>query len=303
MNSPSSSSSSTTIQSAGRRGLDAYLNIHNVNPVTVGIAHIMLDAFEILTTSGVVLWSKEYAPVSSNVINTLINDVFIEERMLQSQSQSQSNSNSNSAAVDDRQAARNPPFRKDKYTVKWTTAKDVGLIFVAVYQSILHLSWVDNLLDVVRVLFVKQYGSRLSKTSPAAIDCSSFAPTFAALVSKFDTTATAADQDSASTTSVLTPPSSSGGTDDGRDEPPPPPPTVPGVKKRMSTFCFCFLSCLFSFSFSFSLFSLFQASCADRTYYLFLQLPHQQSIRMPTQTPILPPLSLLRTHPGPHHPR
>ncbi len=73
----------------------------------------MLDAFEILTTSGIVLWRKEYAPVSSNVINSLINDVFIEQR-------GQKSSDGGS----------NPAYRKDKYTLRWTSAKDVGLIFV-----------------------------------------------------------------------------------------------------------------------------------------------------------------------------
>lgn len=72
----------------------------------------MLDAFEILTTSGIVLWRKGYAPVSSHIINSLINDVFIEER---------------GAAKD---GAPAPAYRKEAYTLKWTSAKDVGLIFV-----------------------------------------------------------------------------------------------------------------------------------------------------------------------------
>jgi signal recognition particle receptor subunit alpha len=73
----------------------------------------MLDAFEILTTSGIVLWRKEYAPLSSNVINSLINDVFIEDR-------GQKNVGDGS----------NPPYKKDKYTLRWTSAKDIGVIFV-----------------------------------------------------------------------------------------------------------------------------------------------------------------------------
>jgi len=79
----------------------------------------MLDSFEILTTSGVVLWSKSYVPVSSNIINALISDVFIEEKLP-----------SGNKAGDDNRASRNPPYRKEKYTLKWTTAKDLGLIFV-----------------------------------------------------------------------------------------------------------------------------------------------------------------------------
>lgn len=74
----------------------------------------MLDAFEIVTTSGIVLWRKHYAPLSSSVINSLINDVFIEERQ-------------KPAGGD---GAGHAPYRKDKYTLKYTTLKDAGLIFV-----------------------------------------------------------------------------------------------------------------------------------------------------------------------------
>lgn len=74
----------------------------------------MLDDFSIITTSGIVLWRKSYAPVPTNVVNSLINDVFVEERQ-------------KSAGQDGNVSA---PYRKDKYTLKWTSAKDVGLIFV-----------------------------------------------------------------------------------------------------------------------------------------------------------------------------
>ncbi|KAL1304806.1 hypothetical protein AAFC00_003734 [Neodothiora populina] len=192
----------------------------------------MLDAFEILTTSGVVLWSKSYAPVSSNVVNSLISDVFIEDRL-----SSLTISSSSSASKEDTQSARNTPFKKDKHTVKWTTAKDLGLIFVAVYQSILHLPFVDDLLDVTRALFIKQYGKELKMASaPSRLDCSPFAPTFDALVAKLDKTSITAesvsrsDHDSTSA-AELTPPSSTAGTEDGFEEPPPPPPPVPALKK------------------------------------------------------------------------
>jgi len=79
----------------------------------------MLDAFEILTTSGVVLWSRAYVPIGANIINSLIKDVFIEERHTPG-----------ARATDEASAMRNPSYKKDKYTLKWTTAKDLGLIFV-----------------------------------------------------------------------------------------------------------------------------------------------------------------------------
>lgn len=184
----------------------------------------MLDAFEILTTSGVVLWSKTYAPVGSNVVNSLINDVFIEDR-----------TGSVAKSTEDSLSARNPPFKKEKYTLKWTTAKDLGLIFVAVYQSILHLGWVDDLLDVTRSLFIKQYAKDLKKPNTSSIDCRPFAQTFDALVARLDKSAVEpaprSDQDSTSA-AELTPPSSAAGTEDGFEEPPPPP--VPSLKKRVS---------------------------------------------------------------------
>jgi hypothetical protein len=74
---------------------------------------IMLEAFEILTTSGVVLWSKSYAPVGAHVVNSLINDVFIEERV-----QLQATTNTS------------PIYKKEKYTLKWKRVKEFNLIFV-----------------------------------------------------------------------------------------------------------------------------------------------------------------------------
>jgi signal recognition particle receptor subunit alpha len=75
----------------------------------------MLDTFEIMTTSGVVLWSKSYVPVGAHVINCLINDVFIEEKVRPQDSAAE---------------AVSPLYKKDKYSLKWKRVKDFGLIFV-----------------------------------------------------------------------------------------------------------------------------------------------------------------------------
>jgi signal recognition particle receptor subunit alpha len=83
----------------------------------------MLDSFEILTTSGVVLWSRSYAPTSPSVINSLITNVFIEERTLPG-----------AGIADDISAANNPPYKHDQHTLKWTTVKELGLIFVVSYR-------------------------------------------------------------------------------------------------------------------------------------------------------------------------
>ncbi|KAI9688149.1 MAG: hypothetical protein M1822_001655 [Bathelium mastoideum] len=169
----------------------------------------MLDSFEILTTSGVVLWSKSYVPVSAKIVNSLINDVFIEERIP-------------AAGGGDDTAA----YKKEKYTLKWTTAKDFGLIFVAVYQSLLQLSWIDKLLDNVRTLFTNMYGDQLKKPNTTQVDCP-FDDYFDRQVQALEKSSGVATSRLAATASPTepeyTPPSSS----DRNDEPPP----IPGLRK------------------------------------------------------------------------
>lgn len=102
----------------------------------------MLEAFEILTTSGVVLWSKSYAPVGAHVINSLINDVFIEEKVVPQ------NTSANGAL---------PVFKKEKYTLKWKRVKEFNLIFVvrliavACRMSQVASRMVDTLLRFTRI--------------------------------------------------------------------------------------------------------------------------------------------------------
>ncbi|EKG18030.1 Signal recognition particle SRP54 subunit GTPase [Macrophomina phaseolina MS6] len=172
----------------------------------------MLDSFEVLTTSGVVLWSKTYAKVPAKTIDALINEVFIEER--------------SEVATDDQNAAQKPTFKRDRYTLKWTTAKDFGLIFVAVYQSLVHLTWIDKLLDNVRALFTELYKDQLRKRSTAVINCP-FDDYFDRQVQELEPNQGSLRtlESSVSTVAEFTPPSSSG--TDQADAPPP----MPGLRK------------------------------------------------------------------------
>lgn len=79
----------------------------------------MLDGFEILTTSGVVLWSRSYASISAGLINGFIKDVLIEENVVPVEN-----------VAEDGSRTVNAPFRKDNYTLKWINVRDLGLIFV-----------------------------------------------------------------------------------------------------------------------------------------------------------------------------
>lgn len=78
----------------------------------------MLDTFTILTTSGVVLWSRSYTAISPSVINNFISDVFIEEK-------------ATAFGLKDAYSAQlNPPYRSEQHTLKWALVKELGVIFV-----------------------------------------------------------------------------------------------------------------------------------------------------------------------------
>lgn len=95
----------------------------------------MLDGFEVLTTSGIVLWSRSYTPISASIINGFIKDIFIEERIIPG---------AGAGANVDVSAAKNPSYSKGQYTLKWATVKDLGLIFVVSFETIKPISRVTS---------------------------------------------------------------------------------------------------------------------------------------------------------------
>lgn len=78
----------------------------------------MLDTFEIVTTSGVVVWSRKWASVKPSVINNFITDVFVEEK------------NGSGALAANKSAASNAPYKTEQHTLRWTFVKELGIIFV-----------------------------------------------------------------------------------------------------------------------------------------------------------------------------
>ncbi|KUJ23565.1 P-loop containing nucleoside triphosphate hydrolase protein [Mollisia scopiformis] len=175
----------------------------------------MLDSFEILTTSGVVLWSKTYAPTSPSIINSLITSVFIEERTLPG-----------AGVADDISAANNPPYKYDQHTCKWTTVKELGLIFVAVYRSLLHLSWIDKLVDNIKIIFVELYGDQLRKPHTTIVKCA-FDDYFDQQIRQLEKTALNRDTKVAESTALRAEAPASV-TQDFGNEPPP----LPGILSR-----------------------------------------------------------------------
>ncbi|QPG96199.1 hypothetical protein C2857_003508 [Epichloe festucae Fl1] len=139
----------------------------------------MLDTFKIITTSGVVLWSRTYAAPNSSIVNDFIADTFIEEK------------NGSSALRDPQSAATNPAYKNDQHSLKWTVVKELGIIFVAVYRSLLHLSWVDQLVDNITTIFVKLYGEQLTKPHSTVVECTGFDDYFDQQLQELDASSTA----------------------------------------------------------------------------------------------------------------
>ncbi|RZC72161.1 hypothetical protein C5167_035351 [Papaver somniferum] len=99
----------------------------------------MLEQLLIFTRGGLILWTcKELGnALKGSPIDTLIRSCLLEERSADS-----------SYHYEAPGAA---------YTLKWTFNNDLGLIFVAVYQKILHLLYVDDLLSMVKKEFSEIY--------------------------------------------------------------------------------------------------------------------------------------------------
>ncbi|KAK9328957.1 SRP54-type protein [Lipomyces starkeyi] len=118
----------------------------------------MIDYFTVFTTGGIVLWQKCNQPVSAAIVDSLVSDIFIEDRTRSGEQSS---------------------LTKDRYTVKWTTANDFGIIIVAVYQSLLQISFIDELLASVKKLFTTLYGDELTNKDPEKLPVCKFDDYFA----------------------------------------------------------------------------------------------------------------------------
>ncbi|KAG2555410.1 hypothetical protein PVAP13_9KG245784 [Panicum virgatum] len=97
----------------------------------------MLEELLIFTRGGLILWSScralGAAALKGSPIDALIRSCLLEER------------------------SADASFSQDNYALKWTFHNDLGLVFVAVYQKILHLLYVDDLLAAVRKDFSQIY--------------------------------------------------------------------------------------------------------------------------------------------------
>ncbi|CAE7176227.1 unnamed protein product [Rhizoctonia solani] len=93
----------------------------------------MLDHCSISHKGGAILWSRSFTP-SASPVNSLVREAIIQDR-----------------------AAPEDVFEKDGYAIKFKFVNDLELIFVVAYQRILQLTYVDDLLNVMRSVFVDMF--------------------------------------------------------------------------------------------------------------------------------------------------
>ncbi|BBN16302.1 signal recognition particle receptor subunit alpha [Marchantia polymorpha subsp. ruderalis] len=108
----------------------------------------MLEQLLIFTRGGLVLWTCQELgnALKGSPIDALIRSCLLEER------------------------AGDSAFQYDvsgaSYTLKWTFHNELGLVFVAVYQRMLHLLYVDELLSLVKKKFSAIYSEDRTSYSP-----------------------------------------------------------------------------------------------------------------------------------------
>ncbi|RWW83961.1 hypothetical protein BHE74_00007480 [Ensete ventricosum] len=101
----------------------------------------MLEQLLIFTRGGLILWELGNA-LKGSPIDALIRSCILEERSA------------------DAAFHYDGPAGCAAYTLKWAFDNDLGLVFVAVYQRILHLLYVDDLLAAARREFSRVYDSK-----------------------------------------------------------------------------------------------------------------------------------------------
>lgn len=106
----------------------------------------MIDHFVIFSKTGTVLWSKTLCKLSGDPIDTLINRVLLEDR------------------------AGEKKFISDAYQMQWAFENKLDLVFVVVYQKILQLLYLEELLEIVKNDFIALFPAQIARKEPVAYD-------------------------------------------------------------------------------------------------------------------------------------
>lgn len=86
----------------------------------------MIDECIVFSRSGSVLWKRTLSKLSGNPVNSLIQNVLLEDRSGDKQ------------------------YIQDTYALKWRFENKLDFVCVVIYQKVLQLSYIDELLDRVK---------------------------------------------------------------------------------------------------------------------------------------------------------
>lgn len=137
----------------------------------------MLDTFEVITTGGVVLWSRKNVAIDESIIRAFLADTF-----------------ANGIGIGDQLTSAVTSYLANQHTLKWTFVKELGLIFVAVYRSLLHLSWIDKFVENIKTIFVDLYGDQVKKPNNTYVRCQEFDKYFDQQIRELEKTGVQVDE-------------------------------------------------------------------------------------------------------------
>ncbi|KAJ2398732.1 hypothetical protein GGI23_003070 [Coemansia sp. RSA 2559] len=126
----------------------------------------MLDQFTIATKGGVVLWNKEYTSITGHPVNSLIHSELIPGGRRS-------------------EGSGNSKYTWGAYTLQWTFANELNVIFVAVYQKILQLPYIEDLLRAVKRHFVSRFEAEIKALAETTRGVGEF-PDFASFDDEFE---------------------------------------------------------------------------------------------------------------------
>lgn len=110
----------------------------------------MFELFEIFTTGGIVLWSNNTSVKRHPAVESLITDLLISEK----------STPATSSDLDD-------VYRNDTHTVRFSRVNSLGIIFVCVYQSLLQISYAEELVANVKTIFLSLFKSLIQESVQA----------------------------------------------------------------------------------------------------------------------------------------
>uniref|UniRef100_H3G7F3 SRP54-type proteins GTP-binding domain-containing protein n=1 Tax=Phytophthora ramorum TaxID=164328 RepID=H3G7F3_PHYRM len=102
----------------------------------------MIDHFVIFSKTGTVLWSRTLCKLGGDPVDNLINRVLMEDR------------------------AGEKKFLDEAYAMQWVFENKLDLVFVVVYQKILQLLYIEELLELVKKDFIAMFPKQIASKTP-----------------------------------------------------------------------------------------------------------------------------------------